>query len=192
MNTSVDVNKGITAGESIAIEAENRRKTAVDIMLGVVLIATFIATFFFTFVSKVEGEVVKNEMEKIVRDLTATIKLYTLNSDTTVIKNVVASLSPPNLSSQDRNVDEHNSEIKKKAAIIFGIIIISGIIIILTQIKYIKTDLGGIILSNIIVLGLVGLTEYLFVTNISKNYQIVDGNFVRYLMLKNLQSYGNS
>lgn len=169
------------------------RKTAIDILLGIVLIATFIATFFFTFVSKVEGQVVKEQMEKIVRDLTHTIKLYTSNSGGgEQLSNLVANLQIPNLQKQDDAVAEHNKQIKKKAGIIFGIIILVGLIIIVSQARYIKSELGIIILANIVVLGLVALTEYLFVSNVSKNYQIIDGNYVRYLLLKDIKEYGKN
>jgi type II secretory pathway pseudopilin PulG len=181
--------------ETTTIEGENYRKTIIDILLGVVLISAFIATFFFTFVSNVEKEVVETQMQKIVKDLTANIKLYTLNANTNVlslIKNEVAGLQPPDLSAQDKTVNDHNNAIKKKAGIAFGIIIITGILIILTQIKYIKTDLLTIVVSNIIILGLVAVTEYIFVSRVSRNYQIIDGNYVRYQLLTSLQNYSRS
>lgn len=169
------------------------RKTAVDILLGVVLIATFIATFFFTFVSKVERDVVKGQMEKIVRDLTQTIKLYTSNQGGgEQISKLVSNLQVPNLQKQDDAVTEHNKAIKKKAGIIFGVIILVGLIIIISQARYIKSELDIIIFANLLVLGFVALTEYLFVSRVSKNYQIIDGNYVRYLILKDIKDYGKN
>lgn len=183
------------------MEEENIFKASIDILLGVVMIATFISVFFFTYVSRVEGEIVESQVRKIVKDLTSSLAFYSSGSNNNakemLLKQALERLTVPDLSSADAEVREKNHEIKKKAALIFGVLIAIGVFIIF--ILYVighkygkKIELRKLIISNIIILVLVAITEFVFVTTVSKNYQIVDANFVRYRILADLQRYGNT
>ena len=163
------------------------------ILFGVILIATFIAIFFFTYVAKVEGEVIKNQITDIVDDLTESSTLvFTPDQLQAISVMIEQRLKMPDMSKEDQEARENNDRLKQKALKYFGIGISIGIIIILVMWKIYDLDMLEIIKYSLITLILVGITEYLFVTIVSKNYVIIDPNYVRYLIAITLRNYANS
>jgi ABC-type transport system involved in cytochrome bd biosynthesis fused ATPase/permease subunit len=163
------------------------------IVLGVILIATFISVFFFTYVSKVEGEVVKSQMTNIVDNLSDGSQLLLTPDQQNQIGTLIqTNLTVPDMSAEDAEVKANNDALKKKSIKIFGVIILSGLAILLYLWHTHKLNMGEIFKYSIIILLLVALTEYLFVSQISRNYQIVDPNYVRYLIANNLRNYAKS
>lgn len=163
------------------------------IVLGVVLIATFISVFFFTYVSKVEADIVKSQMTNIVDDLTDGSRLVLSPSQINTVGDLVQNdLTVPDMSAEDAKVAMNNNALKKKAMKVFGIIIGVGLLVLMYLWYTHKLNMGEIIKYSLIILVVVAVTEYTFVTQITKNYQIVDPNFVRYLIANNLQMYAQS
>ena len=163
------------------------------ILLGVLLIAAFIALFFFTYVAKVEGQIVDNQIKDIVNDLTDGSRLVFNKQQLIAISAVLENnLTMPDMSSEDNDVVAHNKDLEKNAIKMFGIFIGIGVIILAVMWRRYKLDMGEIVKYSLITLALVALTEYLFVTIISKNYVLVDSNYVRYVLMKNLKAYAQS
>jgi hypothetical protein len=163
------------------------------IVLGVILIATFISIFFFTYVSKVEGDVIKSQMTNIVNNLSdGSQLLLTPDQQASIGTLIQDNLNIPDMSTQDSKVRDNNNALKKKAVKIFSMIILSGFVILIYLWHTHKLNMSEIFKYSIIILLLVGLTEYLFVSQISRNYMIVDPNYVRYLIANNLRSYAQS
>lgn len=167
--------------------AVERAEYIAETIMGVILIATFICIFFFTYVSKVEGEVVKSQMSNIVNNLTNGLQI--LPDKDKGINLILKNLKAPDMSSADNDVEQSNNELKKKAAKIFGTIVVVGVIIIYYLWSKHRFDIKTMIIHSVIILVFVALTEFLFVTLVSKNYQIIDPNYVKYLIAKNLSEY---
>ena len=162
------------------------------LVLGVVLIATFISLFFFTYVSNVEGQIVKSQMGLIVTDLTSESKLILTDDQRKSIGNMIGEMKVPDMSEQDNEVEENNKKLKLKTMKIFGGLIGVGLLIILFLWKNYNLNMGEITKYSLITLAMVALTEFVFVTFISKQYQMVDPNYVKYLFVNNLAKYGKT
>lgn len=168
------------------------------IIFGVILIASFISVFFFTYVSKVEGQIVQNQMARIVNDLTSGNELILTPDQKRIIGTVIQSgLKTPDMSDVDAKVEANNNELKKKALKIFGTMVLVGCAIIAAiYVKYKGTDkainLTEIVQYSMIILALVAATEFIFVSEITKNYEIIDPNYVRYLILDNFKTYSQT
>lgn len=163
-------------------------ETIAHVILEVILIATFIVIFFFTYVSKVEGEIVKKQMYHIVDNLTGDIDLVVSKDNKAKIAVLMnAIIRPPDMSAQDAAVEEQNKKLLKKSAILFGIINVIGIAVIIFLWKKYKIDIKHLLISGLLVILFVAITEFCFVTLITKNYNVVDPNYVKYLIFKNLQ-----
>lgn len=163
------------------------------ILLGVILIASFITIFFFTYVSKVEGQVVKNQISDIVADLTDGTKLIFTPTQLNVISTALEQyLVMPDMSEADARAEENNRGIQQNAIKIFGIGISVGIVILLLLWYKYKFSMFELLKYSLITLAMVALTEFLFVTIVSKNYVIVDPNYVRYLIVRNLRDYAKA
>ena len=163
------------------------------ILLGVILIASFITIFFFTYVSKVEGQVVKNQIADIVGNLTDNTKLIFTPTQLNIISAVLEQyLTMPDMRETDDRAEQNNREIQQNAIKIFGIGIAIGVFILLLMWYKYKFSMAELLKYSFITLFMIGITEYLFVTIVSKNYIIVDPNYVRYLIVRNLRDYANT
>jgi hypothetical protein len=163
------------------------------IIFGVILIASFISVFFFTYVSKVEGDVVKSQMSRIVNDLAGGSNLIlTPDQKKSIGTAIQNNLVVPDMSTEDAEVKSNNNKLKKKALKIFGSIVIAGLAVIAYLYMKYSINLTEIVKYSLIILLVVALTEYLFVTEVSKNYEIVDPNYVRYLIMNNFKTYASS
>lgn len=100
------------------------------IIFGVISIATFITIFFFTYVSKVEGDVVKIQMKRIVDDLVGGTDLIFTPEQKKAIGDNIKNISVPDMTDSDAEVATNNNKLKKEAMKIFGSLIIAGIAII--------------------------------------------------------------
>lgn len=163
------------------------------ILLGVILVASFIAVFFFTYVSKVEEAVVRNQVSDNIDDLADGSRLWLGTDALQAISNVIDNeVKMPDMTKEDEEVRLRNKELKTKALLWFGIGIGVGLIVLLLMRWRYKLEMKEILKFSLITLCLVALTEYLFVTIVSKNYVVVDPNYVRYLIAKNFQQYARS
>ena len=163
------------------------------IIFGVILIASFISVFFFTYVSKVEGDVVKSQMSRIVNDLVGGSNLIlTPDQRKSVGQAIQNNLIVPDMSAEDAQVRENDNKLKKKALKIFGTIVVCGLLVIAYLYMKYHINFGEILKYSLIILAVVALTEYLFVTEVSKNYEIVDPNYVRYLIVNNFKTYAST
>jgi len=161
-------------------------KDVASIILHIIIIATFIIIFFFTYGSKLEGQVVKQQMEYIVDDLVGDIKVVSPEAAETLRKSL-EQIPKPDLEEADRLAEENNSKLRKKAFIFIGIALVVGCGIVYGMSKYFDFALKDIIIANVISLIAVGLTYFLFSTFFIASYRSADPNFVKKSILKSLQ-----
>jgi hypothetical protein len=93
---------------------------------------------------------------------------------------------------QDKEATDNNNRLIKKSMIIFGSILGIGILILLALYLMYKFNIGELLKYSFIILGLVMLTEIMFVTFVTKNYKLIDTNYIKYLLIKNLENYVKS
>ena len=129
-------------------------------------------------------------MTLIVNDLTSGAGLFLSPYQQQEIgDNIQKYLVMPDMTQQDNQVQLANDQVKNKAIKIFGAFIsIALAVVAFITIKY-GLNISEILKYSLIMLVLVALTEYSFVTIVSKNYQIIDPNYVRSVIAKNLAQY---
>lgn len=162
------------------------------IILTFALVATFIGIFFFTYVSKVEGKIVKSQIEKIVEDLVKSAKIVLSPEQKANVGEIVkTSLKAPDMSKEDDEVAKSNSELLKKAIKVFSILVGLSVFVVVMLWLRSRFDAVDVVKSSVFILALVALTEFLFVTYVSQNYIMVDSNYVKYVVLTALQKYSS-
>lgn len=163
------------------------------IILSFILTATFISIFFFTYVANVEGDIIKTQISKVIDDfVSSTGLILTPEQKTQVGKIIVENLSVPDMSKQDSDVQNTNNDLIKKSMIIFGALIGIGIFVIAILWYFYRFDILEILKYSLIMLGVIAMTELLFVTLVTKNYRLIDENYLSYLIITTLQEYANS
>jgi hypothetical protein len=155
--------------------------------------AIFISIFFFTYVSKIEETVIKSQINSVIENFIGSSTFILTDEEKEVIKNdIIANFQVPDMSDQDRNADNSNKNLYMKSIIVFGIGIFIISILIISLWFYKKFNLIDIFKNTMIIFLIVACTEFLFVTFVTKNYQLIDENYITYILLKNLENYSKN
>lgn len=160
------------------------------IILSVVFISCFICIFFFTYATTVERNIVVNQTQNLVDSFTGNISV--LFSDNESVKNFVQNMSVKTVNEDDERIKEKNQKILKEAAFVVGISAICLIILTIILIYLFKLNYKKLIITNLIVLLCIGIVEFSFLTFIAQNYISFDPNYVKYLLVENLEKIKNS
>ena len=155
----------------------------ISILSSVGIVMMFLGIFFFTYASIVEQEIVAINANIIIEDLLDTIAPI-LDSNTKI--NIVKSLKYPDMEEADKNVAKNNNNVMTDSIIKLSIISSVMIILSIGLAYYTKNNYLYILGLNLIILIFIGLTEYIFLNIIIKKFIAADTNYVRYLILKNL------
>lgn len=163
------------------------------IIVSFVLAATFISVFFFTYVSKIEADIIKTQISNVIENFVDMTNIALNESQKKQIGKIINdNLIVPDMSSQDRDAENTNKDLAKKTFIIFGILGGVGFLTVLLMFFIWKFNILDILKYSFLMLILVALTETLFVTFVTKNYKLIDENYVTYLIVNNLENYKNS
>jgi len=158
-----------------------------NIILHVILIATFIAIFFFTYASKVESKIVNDQVDYIVQDFTSDLNIFP-QAYRDQLRKMVDKLTVPDMSEEDNQVVEHNRQLFHKVIKIFAAFVIIGLIIVaIIAYKY-KLDVKTLIIKNIVVLLFIAATEFIFLTFLASHYRSADPNFAKLTLVKSLKT----
>lgn len=159
-----------------------------NIIMMVIFVATFLGIFYFTYVAKVEEQIVAEEVDYIVDDLTSDLQLLLSDKQKDQIRSAINKIPRPDLSASDKSVNDHNSQVFWSAIKILSVGFVIGMIGIYMASQYWKFDLLELIKNNLIILVFVGITEYAFLNFFAKNYISADPNFVKRTVLNKLAS----
>lgn len=158
-----------------------------SIILQIIITATFIIIFFFTYGSYLEKKVLNEQMDYIVSDLVGNIK--TLSPEVaSALKISLASVPKPNLEMADKIAAENNNILTRNTLILIGIVLLFGIVIVYAMSKHFDFPLKEIIIENIVAILAIGLTYFLFSTFFIGYYKSADPNFVKKKILLALQT----
>ena len=156
-----------------------------NVVINVGLIAAFISIFFFVYVIHVEKEIVNKQIEIITTECINSIRPF-LNKK--LINDILVNLKKPNVSKEDERIKIYNSELTNNAITNISILFIITMIIGFVLCKYYNYNYYYIFGNNLLLLVLIGLTEYTFLHIIPTKYITADPNFVKYKMLVNIKN----
>lgn len=137
--------------------------------------------------SVVEKKIIQDQSLLITTYFTTTIKPF-LSSE--LLNNFKNNLKEKDLSHEDEKSNEHNNMIKNNAytniIFFFGICILFALLISIYFIKA-RTNLIILLGINLIMLVIVALTEFTFLTLIPANYITADPNYITYKLLRSFR-----
>ena len=163
------------------------------IIFSFILTSTFISIFFFTYVASVESDIIKTQISDVINEFVKSTDIEIKTEKKNQIgKVIINSLNIPDMSEADDKAKKNNDDLFKKSIIVFGALIGIGVLAILIMWYFYRFNILEIVKYSFIILGLVALTEIVFVTFVTKNYRLIDKNYLSYLILTNLQKYANS
>jgi hypothetical protein len=156
-----------------------------NVIMMVVFVATFLGIFFFTYVAKIENEIVVDQVNYLVSDLTQDLKL--LPEETLkIIRQKVNEAQQPDLSKEDEMVAKHNSEILSTATMAITIFLVVGLIVVHIMSRKYNFDMWPMVSRNLIILTFIGIIEYVFLIVFAKNFISADPNYIKLTILDKL------
>jgi len=161
-------------------------KFIVHFLLATSLASSFIAFFFFTYAKNVERSIVINNVKYIISSLLSDFLKIIPAPLKKVLSDQIDTISFANMKADDDNVTKTNSELMYSTIKLYGIILAISFtlayIIALTN----NINFGEILISNIIILFVIGLTEYLFLNHVIANYVSADPNKIKNAIIQTL------
>ena len=153
--------------------------TAVNIILQVSFIFTFLTLFFFAYVQRVEKEEFESQLnlvvDSIMKDVQIPAKYLTLNNVSGMAGAIEAIKQHTLLSSSDSAVIAKNKEIKLTALKILSIFIgVTILILVGLLLVQVCIPIGYHIQEAMMSILFIGLTEFAFLTFIASKYISAD------------------
>lgn len=164
--------------------------TFTNILLHVLIMFSFLTIFFFTVGNKIEGDIVKKQVNFLINDLIGN----TFNVLSTTEKNNIKSkldtlFNKDSFKQQDEQVSNNNKKIFNEAIyslVIFVVIILILILIIGLHNKWSKKMLSIFINISIFTLIFIAIAEISFMFLIASNYISTDPNKIKEKILDEL------
>lgn len=164
-----------------------------QIILSFVFIALFISIFFFTYIAKVEKEIIENHINESVASFSTDMSIFLTPEKKKLIREIILqNIQVPEQTDNDLEIDKQNKTIFNKTIIIFTIIVIIGLIIVGVLWSFYKFDIIYTIKYNMLMLVLTAVVYFLFITYITRKYILVDKNYISYIIISALYNYSNS
>jgi len=157
---------------------------AINILMNIGLISILLGIFYYTYALSVEEDIVKANATIAVSNIMETVSPLINNDMKIKLKN---SLVLPDLTNADAASTLKNTKLMKDA--FSKLIIILDICLTVSFITCIwyKHSFLKILGLNLILVALIGCTEYTFLNFIPHKYIAIDTNFVRWKILTNIK-----
>lgn len=164
----------------------------VNVLTQTIFIVIIITLFYFFYVPFIEKNIVKKQVDDIVKNLADDIHIFLPKEQLDYIKDFIKTILPNiDFSQKDKEVEENNRKVLKKAFLYIGISIIIGILILFfLHYKYSKVlNFKQIYITNIFLSLGVAITYFLFVSFIIGNYKAADPNYVKFNLLNVINKF---
>lgn len=151
-----------------------------NLLVSLIIFSVFLIIFYFTYASYIENQILNNQIKILVDNLTYNIKDF--NIDTKYLLKIINETKLPDLSKEDIEVTNTNSQLIKKSLLIFGIFSLISLIIIFIICYVYKVNINEILKNNFILLVFVAITEIFFLNIIAKSYRSLDPNIIKKIL----------
>lgn len=162
----------------------NHLNVAVSLFLQISLVSAFLGVFYFTYVDKIEREIIIGQVSSVVSDFTSTASFLMSPLAKQSAREYFSKLVPVDMSEQDAAAEKKNGWLEKQAFILLGTLILCGILffighaIFVYKSGYIRES-AYVLIESLIMLTCIGVTEFCFLTVISRNFFIADPNVIK-------------
>lgn len=159
----------------------------IEIMIQLFLIFSFLTIFYFLYVISIEREQFKSGINYVIDSIFDDIR-SNLPFHKTILSNI--KLNTELDTTKYPLIDKNNNNIFTMAmeiliAWFFAVMLLLLILFLLG----IKIDLKGILMRNMLILLIIGVTEYLFLVLVGSKYRIIDANRIKYKIFDSIRRY---
>jgi hypothetical protein len=157
-------------------------ETISGIILSVIFVATFLSIFYFTYVAKVENDIVVQQIQYLIDDFTKDMKFLS-PQELQLVKSNLKKMKHQDLSSQDADVEKSNHAIMMKTIYFIIVLNVVGLVIVYFISKKYGFNMLDLLKKNFIILISIALTEFTFLNLFVRNYISIELNEIKLLIL---------
>lgn len=162
-------------------------KHIAQIILNVILVATFITIFYFTYAKNIEEQILIKQMKYITNNLLDDFSLFVPKTQFPILKKSLQNMKEPDLTDQDKEVAENNKKVMKQTfAVLIPVVIVSLLVMLFIVYTY-NLPLTDILMQGLLTLIVVGIVEFVFLKYLGGNFYSADPNYVKYKIIDEIQ-----
>lgn len=163
-------------------------ETIATIIIQVTLVIVFVTVFFFTEGSRLEKEVVKDQIQYIADELTTDIQ-YIPPQFLPVIHSKLDAITLPDLSQADAQAKLNNDNLKKKVTyIMIGFVAVSFAVVFFMVRRY-HLNVANLVKINALTIIPIIIVYWLFAAHIASRYRSGDPNVVKKAVAQTLHDH---
>jgi hypothetical protein len=164
----------------------NLPRFMVNFLLSTAFATSFIALFFFTYVKNIEREIVLDNVNYVIDDLTTTFLTILPEPIKALLEFKLDNIELKDLSEADNKVKEDNNKLLMKSAKTFGLILVINVSLAVYISHIYKINFTEILISNLLLLTAIALTEFFFLKLVIRKYISANPNKVKEIIFDNL------
>jgi len=166
-----------------------------NVLIQVFAIFVFLSIFFFTYASKKEAEVVKDQVKFLIDSFVGNNLSLLPDETKDLIRSKINSIQTDTVQNMVTNmrIKESNDKIKNKtidictkAGIAISVIVVISLVLSKKVNYFKKLNLTKILKETVVILIAVAVTEFLFFTYLGAQFVSVDPNIVKAKIFENL------
>jgi hypothetical protein len=154
-------------------------KFIINFLVATCFATSFIAFFFFTYAKNVERQIVVDNVNYLIDDLTSNLISFTNDDTKEVLISQINSINLGDMSEEDKKVEESNKKLLTQSFKLFGTLLIINLTLAYIIARFYEINFEQILISNIMLLFAIALTEYFFLDYIIIHYISVDPNRIK-------------
>lgn len=151
----------------------------INFLIATSFATSFIAFFFFTYAKNVERQIVVNNVNYLIDDLTSNVISFTNDETKELIISQLDKVNLGDMSEEDKKVEESNNNLLSQSLKLFGTLLIINLTLAFIIARVYEINFEEILISNIMLLFAIALTEYFFLDYVIIHYISVDPNKIK-------------
>jgi len=150
----------------------------VNFLLSISFAASFIGIFFFTYGKIVEKQIVIDNVNYTINDLSDFILSLSSSTIKTKLSAQINQVVLPEMNIADNIVENENNILLKQSAKYLGTLLVVSLVISYYICKTYDIDFNELLIQNLILLCGIGLVEFLFLTFVISKYVAANPNLI--------------
>jgi hypothetical protein len=180
--------RGFPSKELIEETVPSVPKLAVNVILSIALVTTFIGIFFFTYAKDVERKIVVKNVNYLVDNIgDSVIPLLPGKLNQQAYDNL-NNFQLPDMTGADKDAADQNKKLLTKAGKVIGTLFVVCIAVSYFICKKYNLDFSELLITNLFLLLAIAFTEYIFLNTIIFNYISVDPNHIKAVVIETLKN----
>lgn len=182
----------------------------ISLFISIMFFASFLTFYFFVITTRVEDKIVKDNINRVTKSFFSDINSVMDPISQQVFQTALQQVEAPDLSKQDKLVNDKNNETTQKAVqLVLLLVFSSGIVIVIiwtimrARARIAKPkgelvpgvdypDLVHLLVENAILLGFVAASELLFLFAIAAHHRSLDEGKLRIKIIQTIRNFINN